>query len=509
MVIILWVIIIVAAIINREREREYRTENVKHRVEYINKRLASLYGQGQDMSKFLQVLEDYFHTGSLQDMSIAIYDEKGEKCLYEVGFDAPSPALIDMQTGWIKADELDVNNDLPFNSDMTFYYAVQKGDGMVAQSILPMSEKVENVIKAGSWWMVFAIIAGAIVTCIAYYSTRHLTRNVRLLKQFADNAANNRDFAAIDDFPDDELGDISRQIVSIHNARSAAIASREFEHRVALKATRDRAKFKRQMTNNINHELKTPVGIIKGYIDTIMENPDMDADAKNHFLKKTQDQVERLVDLLNDLSTMTRLEDGSAKLIIEEIDLNSFMNDFAEEVEDAGIAKEMTFITELPENCLVKGNRTMLNAALMNLTKNAANYSHGTELGLKYLNRNRKLLTFSFFDNGTGVDEEHIPHLFERFYRVDHGRSRKAGGTGLGLPIVMSCINAMGGSISVRNGEQGGLEFIFTLPAVSPSKKRDNTPTIDNDSPSSSDAAPPKDEQDSSARSQKDNEERV
>lgn len=466
MVIILWVIIIVAAIINRNREREYRTENVKDRVEYINKRLVSLNGQGENMGKFLLMLEDYFRTSSLQDMSIAIYDETGSELKTEVGFDAPPPNEIDLETGWIKGEDLDKTNTLDFPPDMYFYYSVLKGNGITVQSILPMTSRVENLVSTSSWWIVFALISGAIVTLIAYFSTRHVTRNVRLLKQFADNAANNRDFAAIDDFPNDELGDISRQIVSIHNARSAAIASREFEHRVALKATRDRADFKRQMTNNINHELKTPVGIIKGYIDTIMDNPDIDESSKNHFLKKTQEQVERLCDLLNDISNITRLEDGAANIQMTDIDFKKFVAEMADQISESGIAKGMDFLYDIPDGCIIRGNASMLTAAMMNLVKNAANYSHGTEMGIKYLTKNKKLYTFSFFDNGEGVSEEHIPHLFERFYRVDHGRARKSGGTGLGLPIVATSINTMGGSISVRNRQEGGLEFIFTLAAA-------------------------------------------
>ena len=101
---------------------------------------------------------------------------------------------------------------------------------------------------------------------------------------------------------------------------------------------------------------------------------------------------------------------------------------------------------------------------LSNLVKNSVAYSQGTQMGIELLGRSQSYYTFAFYDNGVGVGEEHLSRLFDRFYRVDAGRSRKAGGTGLGLPIVKSAINTMGGSISVRNRRGGGLEFIFTLP---------------------------------------------
>ena len=95
--------------------------------------------------------------------------------------------------------------------------------------------------------------------------------------------------------------------------------------------------------------------------------------------------------------------------------------------------------------------------------RNADFHSHGTECGVKLISENKREYRFSFYDNGTGVGEEHLAHLFERFYRIDKGRSRKVGGTGLGLPIVKNTINVMGGAITVSNRPEGGLEFRFTL----------------------------------------------
>ena len=124
----------------------------------------------------------------------------------------------------------------------------------------------------------------------------------------------------------------------------------------------------------------------------------------------------------------------------------------------------MSFEFDIPVDCEVSGNYNLLNGMICGLIRNSALHSGGTEIGLKLLSENERFYVFSFYDNGNGVGEEHIPHLFERFYRVDTGRSRKVGGTGLGLPIVKSTIVSLGGTVSVRNRSNGGLEFIFTLP---------------------------------------------
>ena len=123
----------------------------------------------------------------------------------------------------------------------------------------------------------------------------------------------------------------------------------------------------------------------------------------------------------------------------------------------------MTFTYSVPDDCFIKGNYSLLMGAIMNLVKNSVAYSKGTRMDLHLLTENHRFYTFVFADDGVGVPEESIPQLFERFYRVDKGRSRKAGGTGLGLPIVRSSLNTIGGSISVNNAETGGLEFVFTL----------------------------------------------
>ena len=134
------------------------------------------------------------------------------------------------------------------------------------------------------------------------------------------------------------------------------------------------------------------------------------------------------------------------------------------DLEESGALGDIEFVYDVPTETYIMGNNSLLTGMLINLAKNSAAYSKGTECGIKLVDEDKKFYKFVFFDNGIGVGEEHIPHLFERFYRVDSGRARKNGGTGLGLPIVQNTILAHGGTIEIRNGEKCGLEFIFTLP---------------------------------------------
>lgn len=235
------------------------------------------------------------------------------------------------------------------------------------------------------------------------------------------------------------------------------------EHEVAMHAIEEKARAKRQLTNNINHELRTPIGVIKGYIDTILENPDMDADSRNHFLRKAQEHINRLVNLIADVSAITRLEEGGELISTEELDYHDLAFTIANDVEETGVLGKMKFNFDVPLDCKINGNYNLLSGMLINLVKNAAAYSKGTECELVCTGENDRFYFFEFRDNGVGVGEEHIPHLFDRFYRVDSGRTRRAGGTGLGLPIVQNTILAHGGTIEVVNRPEGGLCFKFSL----------------------------------------------
>lgn len=478
-VILLWGVIIVVEIAQYNRDKEYRAEMIRSRITFMNQRLLDMMERGIDPNTFLEFIDEYYDASSLDNLSMTLYDTETWNEESRVGFPTPTPEQLDLR-GRIDGAFISANNnDDTHNVDpeKMFYYSVDRSkDGRyLVQTFLPVNAKLEAEIKGNPGMRLFVLAACLAITIVTYIAARHMTKNIRLLREFVSNAANDHDFVAVDKFANDDLGEISRQVVNIYNTRKAALAARELEHRVALKATEERSNLKRQLTNNISHELKTPAGIIKGYVDTIMDNPEMDENSRRHFLVKTQEHIERLCNILNDLSTMTRLEDGAQNISLEKIDFKEFVDHMVTDIEESGIIGDMVFTTSIPDNCYIKGNHSLLLGAIMNLVKNSAAYSKGTEMGLRLLTENHRFYTFVFSDNGTGVPEESIPLLFDRFYRVDKGRSRKAGGTGLGLSIVRSSLNTIGGSISVNNGEHGGLEFVFTLQKwrTTPARKED------------------------------------
>lgn len=227
----------------------------------------------------------------------------------------------------------------------------------------------------------------------------------------------------------------------------------------------DKTRLKRQLTQNVAHELKTPVSSIQGYLETIVSNPDIDEETKDQFIQRCYAQSRRLSSLLADISTLNKLDDAPQGYEFEDVSIPDLLSSIQRDTSMQMERNHVTFRALVDPDVVVRGNPSLLYSIFRNLTDNSIAYGgEGVTITVQMLAEDPETYTFSFSDNGPGVASEHIPHLFERFYRIDKGRSRKMGGTGLGLAIVKNAVLLHQGKISVRLGAAGGLEFIFTLP---------------------------------------------
>lgn len=446
-----------------DREDRYLTENANNQVALINNRIVNAYENNVDLVPFIKFVKDYFETIPYEQVNISIYDNE-DSLLHSVGNIIP-PILMSHDS---ITDDAETLNDKAgihlLDRSKVFFYSQESDDGLIkVYTTMPFNISLKEAVLGGSGMWIIVLLLFVAVTMIAYYASRYFGRNIELLRNFAISAADDNDFVAEDKFPHDELGDISRQIIQIYNDKNKAIADSEYEHKTAINAIIEKNELKKDLTNSINHELKNPTGIIKGYIDTIISSPEMDEQTKNHFLQKTQKHVNRLCTLLNDLSTITRLNDGTQLLSPEKVDFYELVYSLSNDIIESKMLKGLRFEYVIPMNCFVLGNYSLLNDVLLNLIKNSVAYSQGTLIKLYMVNEDKDYVKFCFYDNGIGVDKEYIPKLFDNFFRVDKEKSRKAGGTGLGLPIVKKSINTLGGSIEARNRQSGGLEFTFTL----------------------------------------------
>ncbi len=228
----------------------------------------------------------------------------------------------------------------------------------------------------------------------------------------------------------------------------------------------EQSRLKQQLTQNIAHEFKTPVCSIQGYLETILTNypENISGEQMKHFLQRCYSQSNRLNNLVQDMSQLMEISANSQYIEKETLNLSTIIKNLLLEVNDKIEEAQISINNRLPDHLPMNGNPSMLYSIFRNLLDNSLSYSGGKcEIHINCYRSDEEYYYFSFSDTGTGIPQEHLNRIFERFYRVDKGRSRKLGGTGLGLAIVKNAIILHGGTISARQNIGGGLEFVFTL----------------------------------------------
>ena len=286
-------------------------------------------------------------------------------------------------------------------TDNTYFYSAMARQGRVVRSAVPYSGSLTQMLGADTNFLWFMVVVVVILTLLAWLMMYLVSENERQIQ--------------------------------------------------------DKVRVKRQLTNNINHELKTPIAAIQVCVETLVDHPELPEDTKQEILQKCLLNSNRLTSLLADVSTLARLDDGHEKIEMEPLQLREIVKDVVAEFPDT-----MPIKGNIPANLRLNGNRELLSSVFRNLITNANAYSHGTEIQINAEERSGHIV-ITFADNGVGIGDEHLERIFERFYRIDKGRSREKGGTGLGLSIVRNAILQQGGTVTASNRPSGGLQFTISF----------------------------------------------
>lgn len=225
--------------------------------------------------------------------------------------------------------------------------------------------------------------------------------------------------------------------------------------------------FRKQYLGNVAHELKTPIFNIQGYISTLLDGGLEDDLINRKYLERAEKSIDRLINIVNDLDTISKLENDMNRLKMEEFDIVALTKEIAEQLEIEASKRNITLSVKgadaLPSPFRVTADKHFVGQVLVNLITNSIHYGKdGGSTRIRFRDMADKVLV-EVEDSGIGIPKEDMPRIFERFYRVDKGRSRGQGGTGLGLAIVKHIVEAHGERISVRSELGSGTTFAFPL----------------------------------------------
>lgn len=455
-----WVLVACFVAFQYVREKQFKADKLDMRLQQFNKRLIDGLSLGKKPA-------DIHKDGAIpyDDLRISIINLNGN-LVYDNTLDSLPLSNHLSRPEIVKAISSGTGYTVRRHSSSTdgvYFYSAMKDRGIIVRSAVPYTMSLQEILEAdnGFLWFMFGITS--VLSIMGYFATRKLGHTILRLSLFAKKAECGERIYADEPFPHDELGEISNNIVRLYAKLQNTTENLNREHERTLHEEQEKIRIKKQLTNNINHELKTPVASIKACIETLLAHEDLPAVKRKEFLERCQANSERLCNLLTDVSTITRMDEAEHQINKEKIMLDGIIN---EAVKDADVRLQENGINihvEMPQRLLINGNYTMLSSVFRNLIDNSIAYSGGKNIWIKVVDKNIKAYLVTFSDDGVGVDKSHLDHLFERFYRIDKGRSRKLGGTGLGLAIVKNVILIHGGTISVQNREQGGLEFKFSI----------------------------------------------
>ena len=460
-VVFTWVLTFAFFMLQYTREKEYKADTLNAQLQVYNRELLRAI-ERDSLQNFATVTKDF----RADSMRVTIVDMNGH-VLYDSNGDL-NYSNHSSRHEISDAAETGVGYTISRLSETDsryYFYSATRGKSLIVRSALAYNSSLYDNLKIDSVYIWLILVIAVVVSIIAYFAARRIGRNIKNLRDFAEQAESGNALTYdTDSFPDDELGEISKNIINLYKNLKVTAQERDENLRNAMFEEQEKVRIKHQLTNNINHEIKNPVHAILACLETIINNKDrLDHKAILELLQRAYDNVNRLCSLLHDISIITRISEASDKIEKQNVDVSRIIDDVKSSIAVYPPEKQMRINVKVPEGVVINGNESLVESIFFNLVNNSIAYSGGRDIFISLDEETADYYRFTFADNGVGVSEEHINRLFERFYRVDEGRSRKVGGTGLGLAIVKNAVLFHQGTISVKNRHAGGLEFTFTL----------------------------------------------
>lgn len=462
MLLMVWGPVVCFLFFQHRREQAYKTGELNASLQLLNLQIGAAVEQGERPAAVFEHYRPWF-----DGLRLTLIDADG-RVLYDSWpnhgrrYDNHADRkeirqALTQGSGFTAMRTSETNN-------RTYFYSATRYGRRFVRTALPYTPALRSLLHAGAGPLAAVLAIAVLFTIIAFVQTHRLGLTVARLRLFASRLEEGRSVADLEPFPHNEIGEISNHIVQLASRLQQATDDLKREHARALYEMQEKQNIKRRLTANINHELKTPIAAIRGYLETLIEHPETPPEMKQRFVERSFEQTERMEHLMHDVLTLTRLDEGGDRLPRAAVDLNAVIADSLADYETRLRAQGFKVNVDTGrEPTRVWGNEGLLRSVFSNLISNALSYSGGNSITIRLKPVTPERLVVIFRDNGRGIPEDHLPHIFERFYRIDRGRSRALGGTGLGLSIVKNAVLFHHGQIEAHNRLEGGLEFTFTL----------------------------------------------
>ena len=410
LIVCLWTVILCFVGFQYLREKQYKQEFLSAQLQMYNRHLLEAVEGGESPEEYILK-----HTKPFENLRVSVI--------------ALSGAVV--YDNMLSLDSLDNHRHRPevaeamkkgsgyhigrqsASDGREYFYSATLGNRAVVRTAIPYSATLSALLKADWTFLGIMIAISIAVSVLAYFITHRLGETIERINE--------------------------------------------------MEAEQEKTRLKRQLTNNINHELKTPVASIGVCLETLLSGINLSEEKRQELIERCYANNERLRRLLSDVSLITRMEDGNALIEREPVDITALIADIASELTIMPPDERLTLHTDITAPIIVEGNLSLIASIFRNLTENAIAYSEGKNIYVSLLESTPAEYRIRFEDDGRGVEEKQLTRLFERFYRVDKGRSRQKGGTGLGLSIVKHAVQFHGGTITATNRPGGGLRFDFSL----------------------------------------------
>lgn len=435
-----------------EREKRHKTEEFRARLSAYSEMIDAYLEQDSDTLEVADMLPANLRFTIIDNEGQVVFDNVVDQ-VEKLSNHSDRPEILSART---KGSGFAIRKSSSTKTDY-LYYAHRTDANAYIRLALPYSVQLSDVLKGGNIYFYGLGVLFIVILLLLLYKTEKFNQVMNALRRFTTDIEKGKvDYESFK-FPDSDSGIIGKKIIELYEQLQTS------KQQTDLEKERNR-KIKQEMTNNIAHELKTPVSSIQGYLEILNDNAEIESSKRQYFVERAYAQTLRLSALIKDIALITKLEEASNLFPREKVNIGMIADDVIKELQPQLDAVAIKVENKLAYDMDISGNQNLVHAIFRNLVENSINYAgKNSTIVMECSTEDDQFYHFVYYDTGFGVKEKYLQRIFDRFVRLEESRDRRTGGTGLGLSIVKHAVLYHQGNIIATNRAEGGLMFTFSL----------------------------------------------